>query len=111
MQNNFYLPLLFAALLFTTGSFPVFATDAADPNTIKAQQMIEKAEAAQKKAGSVGGEWRDTAKMIKQAKAKLAKGDAVAAMRFAAQAHKQAALGYQQATSQQQLKMPSYLRY
>ncbi len=102
---------MIAAMLLGAGLAPVIAADAVDPNIAKAQQMIDKADEARKQAASVDGEWRDTAKMIEQAKASLAKGDAVDAMKIAAQAHKQGVLGYQQAVSQQQLRMPSYLKY
>ncbi len=84
---------------------------AADPMIAKAQQMIDDADNARKKAGKVDGEWRDTGKMIKQAKAALKKGDHVTAMQLAATAHKQGVLGYQQAMEQKDLGMPSYLKY
>ena len=112
MRIKFFLQLTIAALLLGVSLTPVMAADAADPNLAKAQQMIDKAEAARKQAASVDGEWRDTAEMIEQAKADLAKGQVVAAMKLAAEAHKQSVLGYQQAVSQQHdLKMPSYLHY
>ena len=49
--------------------------------------------------------------MIKKAKALLEKGDFVAAAKLANEAAKQGHLGYEQAVSQQTLKMPSYLNY
>jgi hypothetical protein len=106
-----FLRITVAASLLGASLAPVMAADAADPNVAKAQQMIEKAEAARKQAASVDGEWRDTASIIKKAQAKLAEGDVVNAMKLAAQAHKEGVLGYQQAVSQRELKMPSYLRY
>jgi hypothetical protein len=111
MHIKSFLQLTVAALLLGASLAPALAVDAADPNVAKAQQMIEKADAARKQAASVNGEWRDTGKMIKQAKAQLAKGEVVAAMKLAAEAHKQGVLGYQQAVSQRELKMPSYLHY
>lgn len=77
----------------------------------KVQKLIDAADAARKEASSVGGEWRDTATMIEKAKALLAKGDFVAAAKLANEAAKQGHLGYEQAVSQQELKMPSYLNY
>ena len=77
----------------------------------KAQKIIADAEFARKKAASVKGEWRDTGALIDEAKAALEKGDTVAAMKLAAQAHKQGVMGYQQAMSQQALHMPPYLKY
>jgi hypothetical protein len=49
--------------------------------------------------------------MIEQAKSELTKGEVAASMKLAAEAHKQGVLGYQQAVSQRELKMPSYLHY
>ena len=77
----------------------------------KVQKLIDAAEAARKEAASVDGEWRDTAKMIKKAKGLLKKGDFVAAAKLANEAAKQGHLGYEQAVSQQDFKMPSYLNY
>lgn len=84
---------------------------AVDPTIARTQQMIDDAEKARAQAASVGGEWRDTAKIIEEAQESLNKGNAVAAMKLAAQAHKQAVLGYQQMINQKELKMPSYLVY
>jgi hypothetical protein len=84
---------------------------AMNPQIAKAEQMITDADAARKKAASVQGEWRDTGKLIKEAQSALKNGDTVKAMKLAAEAHKQGVLGYQQATSQAQLHMPSYLNY
>ena len=111
MRIKFILQFTIAALLIGTSLAPALAADAADPNVAKAQQMIDKAEAARKQADSVGGEWRDTAEMIETAKTELSKGQVVTAMKLAAEAHKQGVLGYQQAVSQRELKMPSYLHY
>ena len=87
------------------------ASPGVDPNIAKAQSMIDDADKARKKAASVDGEWRDTGMMIKEAQAALKQGDYVTAMKLAAQAHKQGVLGYQQAMSQKELHMPSYLKY
>ncbi|MCU7877479.1 MAG: SoxXA-binding protein, partial [Candidatus Thiodiazotropha sp. (ex Lucinoma borealis)] len=75
------------------------------------QKLIEAADAARKQAASVGGEWRDTGKMIKKAKTLMKKGDLVKAAKLANKAAKQGHLGYEQAMSQATLKMPSYLHY
>jgi hypothetical protein len=111
MRIKSFLQFTIAALLLGASLTPVLAADATDSNVAKAQQMIEKAEAARKQAASVDGEWRDTGKIIDEAKAELAKGQVVTAMKLAAEAHKQGVLGYQQAVSQRELKMPSYLHY
>jgi hypothetical protein len=77
----------------------------------KVQKLIDAADAARKEAASVGGEWRDTGKMIKKAKALLKEGNFVAAAKLANEAAKQGHLGYEQAVSQKELQMPSYLHY
>ncbi len=77
----------------------------------KVQKLIDAADAARKEAASVNGEWRDTGMMIKKAKELLKKGDFVAAAKLANDAAKQGHLGYEQAVSQKELKMPSYLHY
>ncbi len=58
------------------------------------------AEEARKKADSVGGEWRDTAKFLKQAKALAEKGEFEAAIKLAKKAEHQGHAGYEQMTSQ-----------
>ncbi len=74
------------------------------------KQAIEKAEAARKKAASVKGEWRDTGKIIKQAKAAAAKGDHGKALQMANIAYRQGELGYQQAIDQKNAGFPPYMR-
>ncbi|MCU7846355.1 MAG: SoxXA-binding protein [Candidatus Thiodiazotropha sp. (ex Monitilora ramsayi)] len=99
---------LLAAIAFGGTTTTLLADEA---SAAKVQKLIDAAEAARKEAASVNGEWRDTAKMIKKAKAKLAKGDYVGAAKLANEAAKQGHLGYEQAMSQKELKMPSYLHY
>lgn len=75
-----------------------------------ASEAIARAEAAQKKADSVNGEWRDTGKFIKNAKKAAEAGDYAKAVRLANKAESEGNLGYQQAVSQSELKIPSYLK-
>ncbi len=65
-----------------------------------AEDAIADAKEAQKQADSVGGEWRDTGKMIKKAEELLAEGKAAEAEQLAREAEAQGMLGYMQATSQ-----------
>jgi hypothetical protein len=74
------------------------------------QAAIEKAEESRKKAASVGGEWRDTGSMIKEAKALAAKGDYQAALNLANDAFRQGELGYQQAMQEKDAGFPAYMR-
>ena len=97
--------LVIAFLGFTSTMTLAAATDKA------AQDAIAAAEQARKKAASVKGEWRDTGKIIKQAEQARKKGDFDRAIKLANKAERQGKYGYEQAMSQQTLKMPSYLKY
>lgn len=66
----------------------------------EAEDAIKVAKAAQKKASEVGGEWRDTGKLIKNAEKLLAEGKTAKAIEQARKAEMQGNLGYIQATSQ-----------
>ncbi len=54
----------------------------------------------QKKAASVGGEWRDVGKFLQQAEAAAQKGDFETAVKLAETARFQAEMGYKQALEQ-----------
>jgi len=64
------------------------------------QQAIEEAVQAQKKAASVGSEWRDTQSLIDKAREAAGKGDSTTALKLAAEAKFQGEQGYIQGTSQ-----------
>ena len=108
MQIKTKLSILILAGALATGCATISASE---PTAADAESAIAAAEAARKKAASVGGEWRDTGKMIKQAKAAVKKGDLKKAVKTARKAQRQGELGYEQAVSQKELKMPSYLKY
>ena len=76
----------FAALLvagsFSFGSMSVMASE--DFNA-----AWEAADAKRKEAAAVGFEWRDTGKILKQAKAAADEGDMDQAMKLVAKAHEQ----------------------
>jgi hypothetical protein len=87
--------LLLAASIATftaVASTSAFAADAA--------KAIADAKEARQQASSVGGEWRDTGKMIKKAEELLAAGKAEEAEALAREAETQGMLGYMQATAQ-----------
>ncbi len=69
-------------------------------HAVDAAAAIAAAKDAQKQAKSVGGEWRDTGKIIKKAEKLLKEGNAEKAAKMAAAAEAQGMLGYMQATSQ-----------
>lgn len=68
-----------------------------------ARQAIADAEAAYRKANAVGGAWRDTLRMIEEAKFLLAEQKFEAATRMARQAERQGSNGYEQADRQKDL--------
>ena len=88
------IPVL-AMLLLAAPAGAALAADAA-----AFEQALAAAEAARAKAASVSGEWRDTAKLLKEAKALAAAGDYAAAVALAKQAEHQGQRGYEQMTSQ-----------
>lgn len=69
-----------------------------------AEDAIAAAKEAQKQASKVGGEWRDTGKMIKKAEELLAEGKAAEAEELAREAEAQGMLGYMQATAQSNIE-------
>ena len=100
-----------AALAITLAGLSVGAVQAGDDaKAAEFKAAVEKAEAARKKADTVGGEWRDTGKMIKKAKASAEKGDYNKALKLAHDAYRQGELGYKQAMSQKDAGFPSYMR-
>ena len=77
-----------------------FATGAQALDRLDVEKSIAAAKEAQKQADMVGGEWRDTDKMIKRAEQLLAEGKLEQADKMAREAEIQGMLGYMQATSQ-----------
>ena len=107
MQIKKIFGVLTLALAMTFGASSLVAAGA---SAAEAEKVIAEAEAARKKAASVGGEWRDTGKMIKQAQAAVKAGEHDKAIKIATTAKRQGELGYEQAMSQKSLRMPSYLK-
>jgi hypothetical protein len=88
---------LLAATFAICSSAGLATANAAD---MSAEAAIAAAKDAQKQAASVGGEWRDTGKMIKKAEALLKEGKTKEAAKMAEAAEAQGMLGYMQATTQ-----------
>jgi hypothetical protein len=76
-------------------------TVAADEKSFNA--TYEAADAARKQAASMNYEWRDTGKMLKQAKEAAAKGDYETAERLANKAEMHGKMAVAQAKEQEQL--------
>jgi hypothetical protein len=85
------------------------AAPAAADASKAAAAAIAAAETARKKAASVGGEWRDTAKLIKEAEDLAKAGDYAAASALADQARRQGEMGYEQAIREKDATFPSYM--
>ncbi len=104
---------LVLALVLGVGMGATLAAEAkaVDPKAAEAAKIIDHAEKARMRAASVDGEWRDTAKFIKKAKALLKEGKYDAAIKLAKKAKREGELGYEQAVSQKELRIPSYLKY
>lgn len=68
-----------------------------------AEKACAAAEAARKKAASVGGEWRDIGKTIKKAKKAMKAGDDKKAIKLCNKARQQGEIGYEQALREQAL--------
>ena len=75
----------------------------------EAEAMIAAAEEARKKAASVGGEWRDTANMIKNAETLVGAGEFDEAIKAASAAKFQAERGYEQAVAEKGADFPPYM--
>ena len=86
---------VFVVLALCLGSTVALAADQAGFD-----EAYEAAVAAQQKAASVSGEWRDIAKMLKEAKKQAEEGDFEEAIKLAKQAEHQGHRGYEQMTSQ-----------
>ncbi|MGQ9659556.1 MAG: hypothetical protein ACUVQI_06415 [Thermochromatium sp.] len=75
----------------------------------QAEASLAAAKAARQKAASVGGEWRDTGKLIAQAEALAKSGQYQQAIELANKARVQGELGYAQAIQEQDADFPAYI--
>ena len=89
--------LLAASLTLASGGYQSSALAA---DMMGAEKAIAAAKDARMQAQSVGGEWRDTGKILARAEALLKEGKYDEAVKMAESAEAQAMLGYIQATSQ-----------
>ena len=99
--KKFALTALVAGMLV---GGPALAADKAS-----AEAAIAAAKAAQKAAGEVGGEWRDTGKIIKKAEAAAAEGNFADAVKNAKKAEDQGKIGKEQALGERGVGNPGYL--
>ena len=94
MTKTFTTALIAAAIAMSGLTFTGIASAGS------ADDAIAAAKEAYNQANSVGGAWRDTAKMIKKAEKLLKEGKTEEAEKLAREAEAQGMLGYIQATSQ-----------
>jgi len=80
-----------------------------DNKAAMAESLIAAAEEARKRADAVGGEWRDTAAMIKNARTLVGAGEFDQAIEAASAAKFQADRGYEQAMAEQDADFPDYV--
>jgi len=85
-------------------------TNAWSATKAEAEEAIAAAEQARKQAASVGGEWRDTGKMIEEATGLLDTRQYTKAIGIASKAKRQGELGYEQALSQKDATMPKFMK-
>ena len=103
--RSFYAGFVAASLMV---ALPL--TNAWSATKAEAEEAIAAADAARKQAASVGGEWRDTGKMIKEATSLLDTREYTKAIGLANKAKKQGELGYQQAMDQKDAGMSDYFK-
>jgi rhodanese-related sulfurtransferase len=103
-NRKFYAGAAAAALIAALPIVGAWAATRAD-----AEAAIAAADAARKKAGSAGSEWRDTGKMIKEASGLLDTKQYSKAIELANTAKKQGELGYEQAMHEKDAGFPDYM--
>lgn len=99
-MQKFTLSLLFASSLLMASAASCAAEEIAAPTAETVQQALQAAEAARQQADAVEYEWRDTAKVIKQAQAALANNDLAKALQLAELAKLQSDMAVLQAKQQ-----------
>ena len=105
----FLIPLLFTACSQAEiKSTADTATKVAQ--SISAEQAIANASAANKKAASIGHEWRDTKKLIKKAQKAAKDGDEAKAIKLANQAELQGNAAYAQGIDQKDAGPANYIK-
>ncbi len=112
MKKILYAAVLATATIGFAGcaqqeSKPVAPAASADQASY--EQALAAAKAEQKKAAAVGGEWRDTGKIITSAEEAAAAGDYAKAKSLADKAADQGRMGQAQAAGQVNAGNPSYL--
>lgn len=108
MMKRLILAALCASGLSIAATGPSLAADDADKASY--EKSLAAAKEAQKKAASVGGEWRDVGSFIKDAEKAAEGGDYKTALKMSKRARVQGELGYEQAMEQKNAKMEDYIK-
>ncbi|GAB0150476.1 hypothetical protein McPS_32180 [Marichromatium sp. PS1] len=98
------------AIAQDTHAYEQAQRDETEPGAAAAEAAIAAAEAARARADAVGGEWRDTAKLIAEAQGLARAGDFEAAIALAERARRQGELGHAQALRERDADFPDYIR-
>ena len=94
---------LFISLLFVSATVSFNVTNASEPTVEEFNAAFVEANEARKMSGSLGHEWRDTAKILKAARKAAVDGDLKNAMKLVAQAKFQSDAAIVQANREQNL--------
>ncbi|MGB0721106.1 MAG: SoxXA-binding protein [Gammaproteobacteria bacterium] len=98
-----------AALTLAAG-FSLASGIAQATDKAAADAACKAADESRAKAASVGGEWRDTGKLIKEGAEAAKGGDFAKAVKLCDKAALQGQRGYEQAMSQKDIGTPAYMK-
>ena len=101
---------LFIGLLFVSATVLFNVANASEPTVEEFNTALVEANEARKVSGSLGHEWRDTAKFLKAAQEAAVGGDLVEAMKLVAQAKFQSDAAIAQANREQSLWIGRVIR-
>lgn len=94
---------VYACALFVAASLTFGIAGATEPTVEEFNNAFKEANELRKTAGSLGHEWRDTAKILKNAAAAAQEGDLQKAMKLVAEAKLQGEAGIVQANRESSL--------
>lgn len=99
-------PMILTLFLSLTSNLPA----ADQPDAAAFAASLAAAKAAQKKADSVGGEWRDIGEFLQKAEELAKKNQWSEAIQLTEKARKHSELGYVQALDQKNADFPAYMK-
>ena len=108
MTKRLLMAALCAGAMAISAMGPAVGAD--DAAKADYEKNLAAAKAAQKKAASVGGEWRDVGSFIKDAEKAAEGGDYQTALKMVKRARSQSEIGYEQEMEQKNAKMEDYIK-